>query len=172
MSATEIVTDRLRLRPLEAADLPRLREVVFSDPAVTWDGRAKTEAESEAALEHKLRHVREHGFGVLAVTDRATGELLGYAGLQHLEDGPEVEIGYYLGRRAWGRGLATELALRLVDVAFDELRLPRLMAVVRPHNDASKRVLTKAGLRYSKRAHHYGADVELWELTRDRARSG
>jgi len=81
-----------------------------------------------------------------------------------LEDGPEVEIGYYLGRRAWGRGLATELAHALVDRAFGDLELRRLVAVVRPENEASKRVLAKAGLHPDGLEHHYGADVELWSM--------
>jgi RimJ/RimL family protein N-acetyltransferase len=85
-----------------------------------------------------------------------------------MEGGPEVEIGYYLGRRAWGRGLATELARALVDRAFNELELDRLVAVVRPENEASKRVLAKAGLNPEGVARHYGADVEVWALDASR----
>ena len=48
--------------------------------------------------------------------------MLGYAGLQHLEDGPDVEVGYYLGR-AWGRGLGTEVACAVVRHAFEDLGL-------------------------------------------------
>jgi RimJ/RimL family protein N-acetyltransferase len=35
---------------------------------------------------------------------------------------------------------------------------------VRPENEASKRVLAKAGLHPEGLAHHYGADVELWAM--------
>ena len=159
-------TERLLLRPLRADDLADLHAVVFSDPHVTWDHRARTEAESRAALDAKLRHVAEHGFGMLAVEDRSGGELIGYAGLQHLEGGPEIELGYYLGRRGWGRGLGTEIARALVRHAFADLRLDRVAAVVRPENDASQRVLAKAGLRFECPARHYDADVQLWALDR------
>ena len=137
---------------------------MFSDPAVTWDGSVSTLEESRSSLERKIRHFEEHGFGMMAVVDRSEDALLGFAGLQLMEGGPEVEIGYYLGRRAWGRGLATELAHALVELAFTELELARLVAVVRPENEASKRVLTKAGLRFEGLEHHYGADVELWSM--------
>ena len=159
-----IETSRLRLRPLRPDDLQDLHDVVFGDPAVTWDGSAGTLDETRRSLDAKLRHFEEHGFGMMAVVDRDDGALVGYAGLQRMEDGPEVEIGYYLGRRAWGRGLATELAHALVDRAFNDLRLSRLVAVVRPENEASKRVLAKAGLHPEGLAHHYGADVELWSM--------
>jgi RimJ/RimL family protein N-acetyltransferase len=83
-----------------------------------------------------------------------------------MEGGPEVEIGYYLGRRAGGRGLGPGLAHALVDRALDELELDRLVAVVRPENEASKRVLTKVGLHPEGRGRHYGADVEVWARRR------
>jgi ribosomal-protein-alanine N-acetyltransferase len=159
-----IETTRLRLRALRPDDLQELHDVVFSDPAVTWDGSVGTLEDARRSLDAKMRHVEEHGFGMMAVVDRDDGALLGFAGLQHMESGPEVEIGYYLGRRAWGRGLATELAHALVERAFSELELHRLVAVVRPENEASKRVLAKAGLHFERLEHHYGADVELWSL--------
>ncbi len=157
-----IQTPRLLLRPLRADDLAALHGTLFSDPAVTWDGRSHSLDETRDALAAKLRHVEEHGFGALAVEDREDGGFLGWAGLQHLEGGPDVELAYYLGRRAWGRGLATELARALVAHARDELGLPRVLAVVRPENVASQRVLAKAGLRPAGMGHHYGADVQVW----------
>ncbi len=159
-----IETPRLLLRPLRPDDLAALHARVLSDPAVTWDGRARELQETRVALAAKLRHVEEHGFGLLAVEDREDGAFLGWAGLQHLEGGPEVELGYYLGRVAWGRGLATELARALVAHARDVLGLPRVLAVVRPENHASQRVLAKAGLRPRGTGHHYGADVEIWAV--------
>jgi RimJ/RimL family protein N-acetyltransferase len=159
-----IETSRLLLRPLLADDLQALHDVVFGDPAVTWDGTVGTLEDTRRLLDRKRRHFEEHGFGMMAVVDRGDGAVIGYAGLQRLEDGPEVEIGYYLGRRAWGRGLATELAHALVDRAFGDLELRRLVAVVRPENEASKRVLAKAGLHPDGLEHHYGADVELWSM--------
>ena len=164
VGSTVIETPRLRLRPLRPDDLQDLYDVVFSDPAVTWDGSAGTLEEAQTSLDAKVRHFEEHGFGMMSVVDRGDGALIGFAGLQRLEDGPEVEIGYYLGRSAWGRGLATELAQALVERAFDDLGLARLVAVVRPENEASKRVLAKAGLHPDGPAHHYGADVELWSM--------
>ncbi len=159
-----IETPRLRLRPLRPDDLRALHATVYGDPAVAWDGRAHTLEEAREALEAKLRHAEEHGFGALAVEDRAQGAFLGWAGLQHLEGGPEVELGYYLGRAAWGRGLATELARALVAHARETLGLARLVAVVRPENAASQGVLAKAGLRPVGRGRHYDADVQVWAV--------
>jgi len=160
----QLETERLLLRPLESGDFNALYETVFGDPDVNWTGTIRPREQARKSLDDKLEHIRRHGFGMLAVVERSNNELIGYAGLQHLEDGDDVEIGYYLGRRAWGRGLGTEVAEELLRAAFETLGLECIVAVVRPENEASKRVLEKAGLRFAEHAHHYGADVELWAI--------
>jgi RimJ/RimL family protein N-acetyltransferase len=158
-----IETERLRIRPLTDDDLDPLHADLFADPEVTWSGDTYSRDEARASLDAKRRHFEEHGFGLLAVTDRQTGEFLGWGGLQYMEGGPDVELGYYLAGKAWGRGYATELSRAFMRVAFEELELARVVAVVRPGNAASKHVLAKVGMRHVADEHHYGEDVELWE---------
>jgi RimJ/RimL family protein N-acetyltransferase len=47
---------------------------------------------------------------------------------------------------------------------FENLVLPRIVAVVRPENDASKAVLRKAGLDFVEHDYHHGATVEFWAI--------
>ncbi len=163
-----IETERLRLVPLRPEDLERHHAAIGSDPAVPWNHRARSLGETEAVLRHRVGHWAEHGFGLWAVEWRASGEFLGEAGLQHLENTAGVEVGYYLGRAAWGRGVATEAGAAAVRHGFEVLGLPRIVAVVRPENDGSKRVLTKLGLSFRRFANHYGVQgVELWDVGRE-----
>jgi [ribosomal protein S5]-alanine N-acetyltransferase len=84
----------------------------------------------------------------LLVTERATGQVLGDATLRAAEGAElEAELGYLLARGAWGRGLATELGEKLLEVAFGWLGLHRVWAATDSENVASQRVLTKLGLR-------------------------
>ena len=78
--------------------------------------------------------------------ERASGRLVGEAGLQPLDGGPDVELTYTLARAAWGRGYATEAARAVLRWAFAGLLLPRVEAVADPGNHASLRVLEKAGM--------------------------
>ncbi len=56
-----------------------------------------------------------------------------------------AEVGYWLGKEYWGRGIASA-ALRLVcDYAFEQLALQRIFALPMVRNVASLRVLEKAG---------------------------
>jgi len=75
------------------------------------------------------------------------GEAAGSVGLipgQDIERGT-AEIGYWLGRAFWGRGIATEAVHAATLYAFDQLRMHRVFAVPFRRNPASARVLEKVG---------------------------
>lgn len=59
-----------------------------------------------------------------------------------------TSIGYWLGKRFWGRGIATEAVTLLGDHAFASLGVRRLWANVMASNRASARVLEKAGFQH------------------------
>jgi RimJ/RimL family protein N-acetyltransferase len=75
------------------------------------------------------------------------GEAVGGAGLTLRGDvyRRSAEIGYWLGRAHWGRGIATEVVCALTGWAFDSFDLCRIDATVFEWNPASARVLEKAG---------------------------
>ncbi|PTB21933.1 GNAT family N-acetyltransferase [Trinickia symbiotica] len=61
--------------------------------------------------------------------------------------GPEVEIGWRLVRRAWGRGIATEAARALLRHAFETVHLEEVIADIASENIASRRVAEKIGMK-------------------------
>ena len=97
---------------------------------------------------------------------RDSGALIGHCGLQRLEQGDEVEVGYYLGRAGWGNGYATEAAAAALAYGFDRCALSRVVAVVRHDNTASQNVLRKLGMRHVRDGHVYGADAALCAIDR------
>jgi ribosomal-protein-alanine N-acetyltransferase len=156
-----VETPRLVLRPFtprDAADHLRL----YARPEVTrflaggpFRGDAAAQR-SRAALDAFIEHWKKHGFGVWAVTDRATGALVGQCGLKYLPDRPEVEILYALDPAYWGRGVATEAAAAALRYGFESARLDRIVAVAFPENRASHRVMEKIGLTYEGMVEVYG----------------
>ena len=159
-----VETERLLLRPLGPEDLHDHHAVVGSDPHVTWDGKTRTLEETRAYLEAHRQHWDEHGFGMWAAIERTSGAFLGHAGLQCLEGTDDVQVGYYLGHAAWGRGVATEAATAAVRYGFEVLGLPHIVAVVRPENLPSQKVLAKIGMRQTAIEPHYGFTVQVWGI--------
>ena len=56
-----------------------------------------------------------------------------------------AELGYWIGRRFWGRGIVSAIVTRFAPEAMRAFRLHRLFAAVYANNPASMRVLEKAG---------------------------
>ncbi len=169
-----IETDRLvceRLRPDHERDLV----VLLRDPRVaptTWPRpEGPTEAEVSANLAAKLDHWERHGFGMWLLRDRATGAMVGRGGLQrtHATGGDEIEVGWAIIPERWGQGLATEMALLAVDVAFGDLDLQSIIAFTLPHNVASRRVMEKADFVYERDIVYVDLPHVLYRRARDQA---
>jgi RimJ/RimL family protein N-acetyltransferase len=76
------------------------------------------------------------------------GPLIGFCGLQPLPETPEIEIGWWLARACWGRGLATEAARLALHDGFARVGLTRVVSIAQPANTASVRIMQKLGMRY------------------------
>ena len=81
----------------------------------------------------------------------------------------DIEIGYRLLRNAWGQGFATEGATALAHYGFDDLGLDRIIGVTHPGNQASQRVLMKAGLADVGWGRYYDRRLRLFAAERDGA---
>ncbi len=110
-----------------------------------------TRAESDAAIDRMEAHFEQHGFGLWAAEVLATGELAGFIGLSRPQFTahftPCVEIGWRLGTRFWGRGLATEGAREIMRFGFEQARLSEIVSFTVARNLRSIRVMEKLGLR-------------------------
>jgi [ribosomal protein S5]-alanine N-acetyltransferase len=163
----ELTTERLHLRPFMLGDEAAIH-AVYADPEVmryVGHGAHRTSAETAAALRTYGDVLERHGYSFLAVIERSSGTLVGDGGLHPLAGvGPDVELGYTLARRAWGRGYATELGRALVEYAFTVLRVPRVVAQVEPANAASRHVLAKLGMSEREMRTAYGRPHLLYAV--------
>ena len=89
---------------------------------------------------------------VWAALEKRSGAFAGWFSLLGRREGVS-ELGYRLRRGAWGRGLASEGAGALVSFGFANKKLARIVATTMAVNLASRRVLEKAGLAYSRTVH-------------------
>jgi ribosomal-protein-alanine N-acetyltransferase len=138
---------------------------IYLDAEEVWYGASRSSLdENRAKLERQVAHHEEHGYGMWTV--ELDGETIGAAGLQHLEGGPEIEVGYRFLKKHWGHGYATESARASIAYGFDEVGLDRIVAVALETNAASRRVLEKCGLREIGLTHVYGLEHVKYEIRR------
>lgn len=143
-------TERLILRPWREDDRAPFA-AMNADPAVMEHFPAPlTRAESDALIDRSRLEAARRGFGLQAVQDRATNELIGMVGLWvpewDAEFTPAVEIAWRLRNASWGQGLATEAARDVLAYAFDVLRLPRVMSWTVPANERSWLLMERLGM--------------------------
>ncbi|NKQ23522.1 GNAT family N-acetyltransferase [Streptomyces galbus] len=146
---TELRTDRLVLRRWRDSDLAPWA-AMNADPEVREHlGDLLTREQSDASVARFRAEFEQRGHGWWAVEVAATGEFIGFAGLDPVDDGlpfDGVEIGWRLARPAWGHGYATEAASAVLAFGFDTLRLPEILAVTTATNFRSQAVMRRIGM--------------------------
>ena len=85
-------------------------------------------------------------FGSFKVLEVGSSKLLGFAKLEITKEKPnEAELGYMLLPEFWGKGLGSEIAKYLLEVAKSDPDLKRVYAITDPDNIASRKILLKNG---------------------------
>jgi len=79
-------------------------------------------------------------------------EVCGMAGLFKRNPASDWEIGYWVAKPFWGKGLATEAGQALIDYACKKHKASRVVAGHFHDNPASGRVLEKLGFSYTGNA--------------------
>jgi len=159
-------TQRLVLRPFAAGDGPAFHEYL-SDPEV-----ARYTSLLPISLE-QAQEMIDNIVGAQTTSDapplafaialRGDDLLIGNCRLKRDRDDPgQADIAYFLNRRYWGRGYATETVRALIKYGFQELVLRRIFGLCVPENVASRRVMEKAGMQaeepltfYAEQGHFY-----------------
>lgn len=143
-------TERLLLKPRGLADL-KAAVAINSDPRVlTYLGTLWPSERKWAHLAAQMLRSYGPGLGYWSIFERdAPGDLLGWVGLIPLGEDPEIQLAYRLKVAAWGAGIATEAASRLMEHGFATLDLQCVVAWVHPENLGSRRVMAKLGFQRS-----------------------
>ncbi len=120
--------------------------------------------EVDGQLDRITRVWTEHGaLGFVAI------EREQIVGLFVLEDVAEESalVGYYVASNRRREGLATRALARLIDIAFREVGVCRLVADIRPDNPYSIRVVARNGFAYEKAVSVEGVDLHRYVLISD-----
>ena len=103
----------------------------------------------------------------------ADGEIAGSIILEDpSKDMKRYELGYFIGRKFWNKGITTESIKQIIKYGFKELKLYRIQADTDSINPASGRALEKAGFklegirkRNSKSGNRF-VDLYMWGMTK------
>jgi ribosomal-protein-alanine N-acetyltransferase len=146
-------TERLLIRPLTEEDIPTW-ESYFEDPEYLQyimlppqPGLSNLQ-KAEFWIGKQFARYKENRFGLMALVEKSSGELVGQCGLllQELEGEPVLEIGYHLFREQNGKGYATEAAQFFKKLAFENNYSNELVSIIDVGNQLSEKVAMRNGM--------------------------
>lgn len=148
-----LTTDRLILRRCSEADSDKPYELFKTEREAYGFGPDTTLTRERGAMllrSYTAPEVRNDQ-GFLAITLKTTGQTIGQAGLRPLilpwkpYATAEVELHCTLEPQHWDKGYAEEACRALIHLAFEEMGLLRLVAIVRPDDQYSQNLLKRLG---------------------------
>lgn len=146
------INDQIHMSAFQESDRPNLlahlndREIYDRTLRIPFP---YTEADADRWFALVADMTRQQGRPLHWAIRTADGGLIGACGLEGYQKGKShrVEIGYWLVRPYWGRGIMTDVVSQVCRIAFEELGLVKIMAHVFAPNRASARVLEKCGFQ-------------------------
>ena len=119
---------------------------------------------AERFLAKQFVRYNERTFGLQALIEKQTGDFIGLCGLllQTVDGKHELEVGYQILPRCWGKGYATEAARMFMDYAAENKLNYSIISVIDVGNIASEKVAEKNGLTREKRINYQGLDVWVY----------
>lgn len=140
-------------------------QAIAADPEVIryiGDGQPWSEERSRRFVERQVALFQKRAFCLWKLAPREGGGVIGFCGLQPLPETDEIEIGWWLARAWWGRGLATEGARVALRDGFVRVGLARIVAIAQPANTASIGIMHKLAMRFERMAEFGGIPVVMY----------
>lgn len=161
-------TERLLFRPLFASDfeawLPfhekplstQYWKTTFTNPRIAYQEKFKSIFE---------RYAKNLG-GMNALICRKTNKFIGMCGLlvQEVDGSKELEIGYSILPKYWGKGYASQAAVKCKEVAFNKRWATHLIAIIQVDNIPSQKVATKVGMALHKTTTYKTNEVHIYSI--------
>ncbi|MFD1676893.1 GNAT family N-acetyltransferase [Alicyclobacillus fodiniaquatilis] len=160
-------TPRLLFRPYTWDDFQFYVDL-WQDPDVVrhiGDGQVRSKTSLKTNYPYWLAK-SALGRGVLLMVHKATQRPIGHAGLvpQEVAGSMELEVGYWLAKRYWGHGFATEAASLFRDIGFTAFKRDRLISIIQPANGASIHVAEKIGMQFEQCTQFHQQLVHIYSM--------
>lgn len=140
-------TERLIIREQTTEDIDALYEI-YSDPEIsryTENLYPDRDEEYQYMVDYINNQYKYHEYGIWALVEKETGNLVGRAGLSLRPGCEDLELGFVIGKKYQRKGYAYESCKAIIEYAFENLYSDRIIAYTQVQNISSKNLLKKLG---------------------------
>jgi RimJ/RimL family protein N-acetyltransferase len=151
-------TERLILDKWQSDDWTALRPIATDVEVMRYitGGVPWNDEQIRSFVDRQVESYRTQGFCRWKLLQKPEGNFIGFCGVGFWRGGLEPEIGWWLARPYWGRGLASEAAAAALRDAFERVRLDRIVSIAMVGNKASTRIMEKLGLKFDSEFENEG----------------
>lgn len=146
----KIETDRLYLRSWSDSDSEAFYKINSDPNVMRYFPSVYTRGQSDEMMQLCNKEIEECGFSFWAAERKDSRELIGFIGLHNFEGDldfcPCVEIGWRLAFSEWGKGFATEAAIKCIELGFSKFQLDTIYSFTTLNNLRSRAVMEKIGM--------------------------
>lgn len=158
-------TERLIIREVTSADAEFMLALLNSEGWLNFigDRGVRTVSEAENYLKERvISSYSENGFGMYNVVSKATNEVMGMCGLVNRPTLDDIDIGFGFLPQFFGKGYAYEAATAIMNLAVNDLKIEKIVAITTVDNIRSQKLLEKIGLSIVKQMKIEGDDAALY----------
>src|ERR1700733_12773121 len=139
---------------------------LFDDKEVTLHLPKRTRYENMQLFRETFKeYIQKKVLGRWGMFNNGDEEFIGICLLRPYLNNPlQVELGYVLSKKFWGKGIAGEMAQIMVAYAFTHTNIPEIVAVTTLQNVGSQKVLIKAGLERMNNIFRDGEELAFFSL--------
>ena len=160
-----IETNRCKIIKLHKSDYKNVRELYFDERVRRFLGGIVSSERFDNSFNSMLNSDKNSMYLVIRLKDN--DEFIGLISLDKHHNGLDTEVSYQFLPKYWGYGYAKEVVRRIIDYAFDELKLEKLVAETQSANKNSCKLLQKVGMSLEQTITRFGAEQNIFSISRN-----
>jgi ribosomal-protein-alanine N-acetyltransferase len=143
-------TERLILRYQRKSDIKFLVGLWMDEDITKYAGGPREKSRLIEEYRNVAEEPQKAEYDLWCIELKHTRELIGQAGLipRTIKGKELIEFGCYIDKAKWGKGYAKEIAASLLEYAFREKKLDKVIATIDPENEPPKAVAKSIGMKY------------------------
>jgi len=166
-----IETERLTFRKYKMDDLDFYYSMLADPEMMRYIGNGKTKNLGESKEKLNLiinNYMAYNGLGIMLACRKDDGALIGHVGFvpQKIDGTVQVELGYWIAQKYWGKGYGTEAAKAFLNYGLYTLGIDELISIIQKGNAPSINIARKIGMKFKKDIVYYSKNVAIYEITK------
>ena len=163
-----IKTQRLKIVCFTEKDIKSYSKIMVKPEVTRYlaSGKSWPKEQAEEMAQNTISRwndICKNGYGVFAVKEIESGQLIGHCGIKPLTDG-RLEFLYAYDPTVWGKGYATEAGQAILDYGKNNFDIKEVIGMAYPENVGSIKVLKKLGFEIIGEEEHFGNNLTVLSL--------